>query len=112
MVCFPTQQKCLPCDIYKFPVSSKTSYLYWWLIRSNRKVSYDIEVTMEILPLNLFFCYLILQVAGPYNLPPTAARRTLFIVYQTAVPYIAERIRFEYASSLIFRILQFISAPI
>ncbi|KAF5203389.1 Peroxisome biogenesis factor [Thalictrum thalictroides] len=34
----------------------------------------------------------ITQVAGPYGLPPTPARRALFIVYQTAVPYIAERI--------------------
>lgn len=32
------------------------------------------------------------QVAGPYRLSPTPARRALFIVYQTAVPYIAERI--------------------
>ncbi|XP_052189523.1 peroxisome biogenesis factor 10 [Diospyros lotus] len=40
----------------------------------------------------------ITQVAGPYNLPPTAARRTLFIVYQTAVPYIAERISSRVAS--------------
>ncbi|KAH0969783.1 hypothetical protein GBA52_028379 [Prunus armeniaca] len=35
----------------------------------------------------------ITQVAGPYGLPPTPARRALFIVYQTALPYIAERIR-------------------
>ncbi|XP_008220559.1 PREDICTED: peroxisome biogenesis factor 10 [Prunus mume] len=34
----------------------------------------------------------ITQVAGPYGLPPTPARRALFIVYQTALPYIAERI--------------------
>ncbi|PIA33765.1 hypothetical protein AQUCO_04000076v1 [Aquilegia coerulea] len=34
----------------------------------------------------------ITQVAGTYGLPPTPARRALFIVYQTAVPYIAERI--------------------
>ncbi|KAG7037692.1 Peroxisome biogenesis factor 10 [Cucurbita argyrosperma subsp. argyrosperma] len=34
------------------------------------------------------------QVSGPYGLPPNPARRALFIVYQTAVPYIAERIRF------------------
>ncbi|KAK9273166.1 hypothetical protein L1049_017973 [Liquidambar formosana] len=34
----------------------------------------------------------ITQVAGPYGLSPTPARRALFIVYQTAVPYIAERI--------------------
>ncbi|KAI8562474.1 hypothetical protein RHMOL_Rhmol03G0039400 [Rhododendron molle] len=35
----------------------------------------------------------IIQVAGPYGLPPTPARRALFMVYQTVVPYIAERIR-------------------
>ncbi|KAL4597615.1 hypothetical protein ACB092_11G002600 [Castanea dentata] len=35
----------------------------------------------------------ITQVAGPYGIPPNPARRALFIVYQTAVPYIAERIR-------------------
>ncbi|OVA11810.1 zinc finger protein [Macleaya cordata] len=34
----------------------------------------------------------ITQVARPYGLPPTPARRALFIVYQTAVPYLAERI--------------------
>ncbi|XP_043722909.1 peroxisome biogenesis factor 10 [Telopea speciosissima] len=34
----------------------------------------------------------IIQVAGRYGLPPTPARRALFIVYQTAVPYLAERI--------------------
>ncbi|XP_051151356.1 peroxisome biogenesis factor 10 [Andrographis paniculata] len=34
----------------------------------------------------------ITQVAGPYGLPPTPARRSLFIFYQTALPYIAERI--------------------
>ncbi|KAK9162320.1 hypothetical protein Syun_003222 [Stephania yunnanensis] len=33
------------------------------------------------------------QVAGSYGLPPTPARRVLFILYQTAVPYLAERIR-------------------
>lgn len=34
----------------------------------------------------------ITQVAGPYGLPPTPARRALFIIYQSAVPYIAERV--------------------
>ncbi|KAL0734063.1 hypothetical protein Bca4012_010273 [Brassica carinata] len=34
----------------------------------------------------------IIQVAGSYGLSPTPARRALFILYQTAVPYIAERI--------------------
>ncbi|KFK32514.1 hypothetical protein AALP_AA6G252600 [Arabis alpina] len=34
----------------------------------------------------------IIQVAGPYGLTPTPARRALFILYQTAVPYIAERL--------------------
>ncbi|KAL6997353.1 peroxisome biogenesis factor 10 [Sarracenia purpurea var. burkii] len=38
------------------------------------------------------------QVAGPYALPPTPARRALFIVYQTAVPYVAERISSRVAS--------------
>ncbi|CAL9781483.1 unnamed protein product [Musa acuminata subsp. burmannicoides] len=32
------------------------------------------------------------QVASSYGLSPTPARRMLFIVYQTAVPYLAERI--------------------
>ncbi|KAG5555950.1 hypothetical protein RHGRI_006559 [Rhododendron griersonianum] len=40
----------------------------------------------------------IIQVAGPYGLPPTPARRALFMVYQTAVPYIAERISSRVAS--------------
>ncbi|KAG5555919.1 hypothetical protein RHGRI_006539 [Rhododendron griersonianum] len=40
----------------------------------------------------------IIQVAGPYGLPPTPARRALFMVYQTAVPYIAERISSSVAS--------------
>ncbi|XP_075646050.1 peroxisome biogenesis factor 10 [Castanea sativa] len=34
----------------------------------------------------------ITQVAGPYGIPPNPARRALFIIYQTAVPYIADRI--------------------
>ncbi|XP_044472104.1 peroxisome biogenesis factor 10 [Mangifera indica] len=40
----------------------------------------------------------ITQVVGPHRLPPTPARRLLFIVYQTAVPYIAERISSRVAS--------------
>ncbi|XP_059662038.1 peroxisome biogenesis factor 10 [Cornus florida] len=40
----------------------------------------------------------ITQVAGPHGLPPTPARRALFIVYQSAVPYIAERISSRVAS--------------
>ncbi|KAG2666896.1 hypothetical protein I3760_15G086700 [Carya illinoinensis] len=40
----------------------------------------------------------ITQVSGPYGLPPTPARRALFILYQTAVPYIAERISSRAAS--------------
>ncbi|XP_030936619.1 peroxisome biogenesis factor 10-like [Quercus lobata] len=32
------------------------------------------------------------DVAGPYGIPPNPARRALFIVYHTAVPYIAEQI--------------------
>ncbi|KAG4953725.1 hypothetical protein AAZX31_14G098300 [Glycine max] len=40
----------------------------------------------------------ITQVAGPYGLPPTPARRALFVVYQTAIPYIAERISSRIAS--------------
>ncbi|KAK9114154.1 hypothetical protein Syun_020951 [Stephania yunnanensis] len=38
-------------------------------------------------------CSLPNEVAGSYGLPPTPARRALFILYQTAVPYLAERIR-------------------
>ncbi|TYK20056.1 peroxisome biogenesis factor 10 [Cucumis melo var. makuwa] len=38
------------------------------------------------------------QVSGPYGLSPNPARRALFIVYQTAVPYIAERISSRVAS--------------
>ncbi|WOL01011.1 peroxisome biogenesis factor 10 [Canna indica] len=34
----------------------------------------------------------ICQVAGSYGFPPTPARRMLFIVYQTAIPYLAERL--------------------
>ncbi|GJV63655.1 hypothetical protein Tco_1474483 [Tanacetum coccineum] len=34
-----------------------------------------------------------LQVSGSYGLLPTLARRALFIVYQSAAPYIAERVR-------------------
>jgi peroxin-10 len=44
----------------------------------------------------------IIQVAGPYGLSPTPARRALFILYQTAVPYIAERIRFRRISYCCF----------
>ncbi|XP_062099548.1 peroxisome biogenesis factor 10 [Humulus lupulus] len=40
----------------------------------------------------------ITQVAGSYGLPPTPARRALFIVYQNAIPYIAERISSRVAS--------------
>ncbi|PIN01414.1 putative E3 ubiquitin ligase, integral peroxisomal membrane protein [Handroanthus impetiginosus] len=40
----------------------------------------------------------ITQVAGSYGLPPTPARRSLFIFYQTAFPYIAERISARIAS--------------
>ncbi|KAJ6382627.1 hypothetical protein OIU77_031129 [Salix suchowensis] len=41
------------------------------------------------------------QVAGLHGLPPTPARRALFIVYHTAVPYIAERISSRVASRAI-----------
>ncbi|PWA47724.1 peroxin 10 [Artemisia annua] len=41
---------------------------------------------------------LYLQVMGSYGLPPTPARRALFIVYQSAVPYIAERVSSRIAS--------------
>ncbi|CAN1217278.1 Peroxisome biogenesis factor 10 [Linum perenne] len=34
----------------------------------------------------------IIQVSGPYGLPPTPAKRALFVLYQTAVPYLTERI--------------------
>ncbi|KAI5669625.1 hypothetical protein M9H77_19478 [Catharanthus roseus] len=40
----------------------------------------------------------IIQVAGPVGLSPTPARRALFIFYQTAVPYIAERLSSRIAS--------------
>ncbi|PWA69451.1 peroxin 10 [Artemisia annua] len=40
----------------------------------------------------------IIIVAGSYGLPPTPARRALFIVYQSAVPYIAERVSSRIAS--------------
>ncbi|EYU20307.1 hypothetical protein ABFS82_01G008500 [Erythranthe guttata] len=40
----------------------------------------------------------ITQVARPHGLPPTPARRSLFIFYQTAFPYIAERISSRIAS--------------
>lgn len=38
------------------------------------------------------------QVAGLHGLPPTPARRALFIIYQSAVPYIAERVSSRIAS--------------
>ncbi|PWA48767.1 peroxin 10 [Artemisia annua] len=41
----------------------------------------------------------ITQVAGSYGLPPTPARHALFIVYQSAVPYIAERVSSRIALS-------------
>ncbi|CAA7401277.1 unnamed protein product [Spirodela intermedia] len=34
----------------------------------------------------------ITQVAGQHSLPPTPAKRALFIIYQSAIPYLAERI--------------------
>ncbi|KAJ4755367.1 hypothetical protein LUZ62_028034 [Rhynchospora pubera] len=34
----------------------------------------------------------IIQIAGTNGLPPTPARRILFIIYQTAIPYLGERI--------------------
>ncbi|XP_010049273.2 peroxisome biogenesis factor 10 [Eucalyptus grandis] len=40
----------------------------------------------------------ITQVAGPHGLPPTPARRALFIIYQTAFPYLTERISSRVAS--------------
>ncbi|KAL8152311.1 hypothetical protein V2J09_010071 [Rumex salicifolius] len=40
----------------------------------------------------------ITQVSGPHGLPPTPARRALFIIYQTTVPYVAERISSRVAS--------------
>lgn len=40
----------------------------------------------------------IIQVTGLYGLPPTPARHALFIVYQSAVPYIAERVSSRLAS--------------
>ncbi|CAN0881470.1 Peroxisome biogenesis factor 10 [Linum grandiflorum] len=38
------------------------------------------------------------QVSGPYGLPPTPAKRTLFVLYQTTVPYLTERISSRLAS--------------
>jgi hypothetical protein len=40
------------------------------------------------------------QVATSHGLPPTPARRMLFILYQTTVPYLAERIRYILVISL------------
>ncbi|CAN1217279.1 Peroxisome biogenesis factor 10 [Linum perenne] len=40
----------------------------------------------------------IIQVSGPYGLPPTPAKRALFVLYQTAVPYLTERISSRLAS--------------
>lgn len=40
----------------------------------------------------------IVQVAGPNGLPPTPARRVLFILYHTTVPYLAERMSSRLAS--------------
>ncbi|GJS71905.1 ribonuclease H-like domain-containing protein [Tanacetum coccineum] len=44
-------------------------------------------------------------VSGSYGLPPTPARRALFIVYQSAAPCIAERVRDGPISSLILDLL-------
>ncbi|KAI3980221.1 hypothetical protein MKX01_033362 [Papaver californicum] len=50
----------------------------------------------------------ITQVASSYGLPPTPARRALYIVYQTAVPYLAERISSRMAArGMILADLQF-----
>nr|GEX37380.1 ACT domain-containing protein ACR9-like [Tanacetum cinerariifolium] len=35
------------------------------------------------------------MVSGSYGIPPTPARHALFIVYQSVVPYIAERVTFK-----------------
>ncbi|CAL1390036.1 unnamed protein product [Linum trigynum] len=40
----------------------------------------------------------IIQVSGPYGIPPTPAKRALFILYQTAIPYLTERISSRVAS--------------
>lgn len=40
----------------------------------------------------------IVQVAGPNGLPPTPARRVLFILYHATVPYLAERMSSRLAS--------------
>lgn len=40
----------------------------------------------------------IVQVAGPNGLPPTPARRVLFVLYHTTVPYLAERMSSRLAS--------------
>ncbi|KAH9614209.1 hypothetical protein KSS87_019069 [Heliosperma pusillum] len=40
----------------------------------------------------------LLQIAGSYGLPPTPARRTLFVLYHTALPYLAERMSSRIAS--------------
>ncbi|XP_057719406.1 peroxisome biogenesis factor 10-like [Arachis stenosperma] len=46
-----------------------------------------------ILNLEKLLIVFLFTVAGAYGLPPTPARRTIFIVYQTAIPYIADHIR-------------------
>ncbi|XLU60675.1 hypothetical protein S245_019884 [Arachis hypogaea] len=45
-----------------------------------------------ILNLEKLLIVFLFTVAGAYGLPPTPARRTIFIVYQTAIPYIADHI--------------------
>lgn len=46
------------------------------------------------LMLFIFWHNWVIQVASSHGLPPTPARRALFIVYETIIPYLAERIRF------------------
>ena len=59
-------------------------------------------VHVNVLPLALnskpSFATLQSYIARPYGIPSNPARRALFIVYQTVVPYIAERIRFTVPS--------------
>ncbi|XLS61281.1 hypothetical protein HN51_015509 [Arachis hypogaea] len=47
-----------------------------------------------ILNLEKLLIVFLFTVAGAYGLPPTPARRTIFIVYQTAIPYIADHISY------------------
>ncbi|KAK2435479.1 peroxin [Trifolium repens] len=61
---------------------------WWWFLSASFRLVF--VFTIEVKLHN--------SVAGTYGLPPTPARRALFIVYQSAILYIAKRISSRIAS--------------